>query len=161
MKSGKMFPVKPALPDGVKESPPMLINEISHLCRAKMRAVNSEMSQESTRLIIIHLARKDGVTQLDLVKLTHLKPPTVSVTLRKLEKLGFITQAPDPSDQRAVRVLLTEKGRELDRSTLQRIRETDEILMRGITDTESIQLMGLLERMRRNMLEDLGIAQEE
>lgn len=161
MKKGPLFPVKPPLPAGVKESPPMLINEISHLCRAKMRSVNSEMSQESTRLIIIHLARKDGVTQLDLVKLTHLKAPTVSVALGRLEKLGFITRAPDTGDQRAVRVYLTEKGRELDRSTLQRIRETDAILMQGITPDESLQLMDLLSRIRQNMLRDLGIAGEE
>ena len=161
MKKDQLFPVKPPLPAGVKESPPMLINEISHLCRAKMRAVNSEMSQESTRLIIIHLARKDGITQLDLVKSTHLKPPTVSVALQKLEKLGYITQAPDPGDQRAVRVFLTEKGRELDRNTLKRIRETDEILMKGITETESLQLMSLLEKIRDNMIKDLGISEEE
>lgn len=161
MKKQPLFPVKPPLPEGVKESPPILINEISHLCRAKMRAVNSEMSQESTRLIIIHLARKDGVTQLDLVKLTHLKPPTVSVTLGRLEKLGFITRAPDPGDQRAVRVYLTEKGRELDRSTLKRIRETDEILMKGITETESLQLMSLLKKIRDNMIKDLDISEEE
>ncbi|HOU10746.1 MAG TPA: MarR family transcriptional regulator [Clostridiales bacterium] len=161
MKKGPLFPIKPALPEGVKESPPMLINEISHLCRAKMRAVNSQMSQESTRLIITRLARKDGVTQLDLVKLTHLKPPTVSVTLGRLEKLGYITQAPDQGDQRAVRVYLTEKGRELDRTTLERIREIDEILMKGITPDESLQLMALLNKIRHNILQDLGITGEE
>ena len=135
MKKGPLFPIKPALPEGVKESPPMLINEISHLCRAKMRAVNSQMSQEST--------------------------PTVSVTLGRLEKLGYITQAPDQGDQRAVRVYLTEKGRELDRTTLERIREIDEILMKGITPDESLQLMALLNKIRHNILQDLGITGEE
>jgi len=160
MKKSGIMPPKLPLPEGVKESPPMLINEISHLFRAKMRESDNEMQQESTRLIIINLARKDGVTQLDLVKLTHLRPPTVSVALGKLEKLGYITRSTDRVDMRAVRVFLTEKGRELDRNTIKRILAADEILMKGITQEESRVLTSLLAKMRDNILDALSIAEE-
>lgn len=152
MKRTKIIPCKPLLPEVVKESPPVLINEISQLLKLKMKENENQVTQDSARLLILNLAQRDGVTQLDLVKATHLKPPTVSVTLKKLADLGFITRANDKSDLRAVRVYLTDKGRELDRDSFRRIALADNLLMKGITENESRILVALLTKMRDNLL---------
>jgi DNA-binding MarR family transcriptional regulator len=152
MKRTNIIPCKPLLPEVVKESPPVLINEISQLLKLKMKENENQVTQDSARLLILNLAQRDGVTQLDLVKATHLKPPTVSVTLKKLADLGFITRANDKSDLRAVRVYLTDKGRELDRDSFRRIALADNLLMKGITENESRVLVALLTKMRDNLL---------
>lgn len=139
-----------------EETPPMLINEISRLFASIMREHENEMIQESVRLIIISLSIKDNVTQLDLVHRTHLSPPTVSLTLKRLEKAGYVSRITDTTDQRAVRVHLTEKGRKLNRDSLKNIHNTDKIMMRGISDEESELLIPILRRMRDNMLEGLA-----
>ena len=136
------------------ETPPMLINEISRLFAAKMRENEGEMQQESVRLIIISLAHQQGVTQLELVRRTHLSPPTVSVTLKRLEALGYISRVTDSIDQRAVRVYLTEKGEQMNMTSLQNVKRIDSILMKDITEQEKEILLGLLRRMRHNILEE-------
>lgn len=136
------------------ETPPMLINEISRLFAAKMRETENEMQQESVRLIIISLIHQEGVTQLDLVHRTHLSPPTVSITLKKLEAAGYISRTVDTQDQRAVRVFLTEKGRQLNEASLKSIKALDAILMQGLSADETETLLNLLRRMRDNILDE-------
>ncbi len=137
-------------------TPPMLVNEIARLFHARMRDVELKgvMSQDSARLIMRELARQDGVSQLYLTRTTHLKAPTVSVTLRKMEEEGLVLREADPNDQRAVRVLLTEYGKEHNRRVFARLRELDATLMEGFDETETETLMGLLLRMRENILPD-------
>ena len=149
------LPMPPPHKDGHKEPPSRIINEISRLFAAKMRESESEMTQESVRLIIICLAHGDGITQLDLVKKTHLSPPTVSITVKKLENLGYISRVSDAEDQRAVRVYLTDKGRQLDDSARNAVHNINNILMQGITPEQTELLTQLLGHMRDNLLEHL------
>jgi DNA-binding MarR family transcriptional regulator len=82
------------------------------------------------------------------------------VTLSRLEKLGYISRVADPDDMRALRVYLTDKGRELDRDSFRRLREADDILMKGINEEESAFLTKLLTRMRDNILDALKNGEE-
>lgn len=142
---------------GKLEAVPRLMRDITRLGRARMRACDhSVMARESTRLIIINLSHGEGVTQLDLVKKTHLRPPTVSVELKRLEEEGYIRRESDPDDMRAMRVYFTEKGRQLDRESFGHAVETDAIIMKGITPEEADTLEKLLTRMRENILTELN-----
>ncbi len=133
---------------------PMLVHEITRLFDERMRRTTTEplQTQNSCRMILRNLSRMEGCTQLDLVRLTHLKPPTVSVTLKKLEDSGFVRRETDANDQRAIRVYLTEKGRELNASTLARLKECDAILTEGVSEAEQAFLLQVLTKMRDNML---------
>lgn len=146
----KMFS-RPKPPCSIKESPPMVIHDISRLYAAKMRENESEMQQFSVRHFIINLSFEDGLTQLELAKRTHLSTPTISVTAKRLEKLGYITRVADSNDMRALRVFLTDRGRELVESSRRASIEADNILMQGFTAEESETLLSLLNRMRTNI----------
>ena len=100
------------------------------------------------------LAREDGCCQLDLVRKTHLKPPTVSVTLKRLEADGLVERRADPMDLRVTRVYLSPKGQEHNRRVISRLHETDAELMQGFSEEEISQLLHFLERMRNNILPD-------
>ena len=65
-----------------------------------------------SRRILFTLAHDDGLTQLQLVKLTHLTAPSVSAALVKLENDDLVKRVTDTKDLRQIRVYLTEKGRE-------------------------------------------------
>ena len=147
----------PHFQQGKLEAVPRLMREITRLSSTRMRACDHTiMARESTRLIIINLSHGEGVTQLDLVKKTHLRPPTVSVELKRLEEEGYIRREADPEDMRAMRVYFTEKGRQLDRESFAHAVETDSIIMRGITPEQADILEKLLTRMRENILTDLN-----
>lgn len=138
--------------------PPRMIMEISRLLRFRVRRDEEEgvMAGSTARLVLAHLAVRDNINQLELVRLTRLKAPTVSVLLRRMEQEGYVCRMPDPDDRRAVRISLTEKGREFDRRHLCNITTNDHLAMRGIGADEEAVLMALLTRIRDNLLEKEG-----
>lgn len=157
MANKKMMLPPPPEREELRETPqaPRLIIEISRLLRFRVRQGEEEgiMSQNTARLVLMHLAVKDNVNQLELVRLTRLKAPTVSVLLRRMEEEGYVTRIPDTADRRAMRVVLTEKGREFDRRHLSNISTNDQLAMRGIEGEDEETLMRLLARIRDNLLE--------
>lgn len=139
-------------------SPPMLINEISHLFFDRMRATDppeSTLTAQGCRLLLRALIEQGEVTQGTLATLTHLKPPTVSAALREMEREGLVCRTQDKQDKRATRVCVTEKGRTAHEEIRTRLRAMDGILMQGISEEERDQLLMLLTRMRDNVLRDL------
>ena len=135
-------------------TPPMLVNEIARLFHAKMRSFETDslMTQDSIRLILRELGHADGCSQLELVEKTHLKPPTISVTLKKLEDEGLVVRQHDPMDMRVTRVYLSQKGREHQALVRERLHCVDMTLMQGFDEEETAQLLQFLERMRNNIL---------
>ena len=139
-----------------KKTPMQLIGEIHRLMGDKIRSGGEEhpIGQKSGRLLMIELARKDGRTQLDLVHATHLKAPTISVALQKLEKEGYVSRRPDEYDLRATRVFLTDKGRALDNKIRKRIYEEESAAMKNLTESESETLVRLLTKIKNNMIDE-------
>ncbi len=151
---GKL-PKMPERPER-KDAPlaPRLVIDISRLLRARMqREESGVMAQSTARLVMAHLAMTDSMGQLDIVHLTHLKPPTVSVLLRRMEEEGYLSRVTDPTDRRAVRVALTEKGRGYDRNQLRRISTNDHQAVKDFSAEELTLLESLLTRMRDNLKE--------
>jgi DNA-binding MarR family transcriptional regulator len=157
MKEKQMLP--PRLPEReeLREVPqaPRMIMEISRLLRFRVRQGEEEgvMAQNTARIVLAHLAVQDNLNQLDLVRLTRLKAPTVSVLLRRMEQEGYVRRVPDEHDRRAVRVSLSEKGKDFDRRHLSRISTNDQTAMRGIDSEDQETLVRLLSRIRDNLLE--------
>jgi len=110
----------------------------------------------SYRMLIYHLARMHpGVTQLELVKATHLKPPTISVTLQKMERDGLVTRRDNEDDLRQTLVFLTEKGIAIDERIHRLHEEGDAIALSGLSEEEVDMLSALLNRVIDNLLEEL------
>ncbi len=133
---------------------PRLVMEISRLLRARMHHEDcGVMAQSTARLVMSHLAVNGTLGQLDIVKLTRLKPPTVSTLLHRMEAEGYITRVTDEHDHRAIRVALSEKGRQFDREQLRRLSTNDHQAVKGFTAEEQATLEALLRRMRENLTE--------
>lgn len=140
----------------IKNAPPsMLINELSKLFNDHMRQKTEAMGMaEGWRRMLFHLSHNESLTQLELAKCTHLSTPAVSVTLQKMEAEGLVARRPDPNDQRAVQVCLTEAGREADRKVVNAIHETEHMMLQNITEEEINSIRPVLERMYRNLTEE-------
>ena len=135
-------------------TPLMLINEISKLFGNHMRKHDDPTLNTSFRHILFHLAHQDGRTQLELANLTHLKPPTVSVSLVKLEAQGYVERCTDPRDHRQTRVYLTEKGRDVHRRVHAAIEEIEGKVTNSLTADERAELLSLLAKLRDNLIGD-------
>ncbi len=75
-----------------------------------------------------------------------LSTPTVSVSVRQLEKAGFLKRQPHPIDGRAVQLFLTPQGQALHEQTYAFRRQTFERLLAGLTPEERETLLALLEK---------------
>ena len=136
-----------------RNAPMMLVNEVSRLMWETIRrqGIEHPVTQKSGQLILIELSKRDGRTQLDLAEAAHLKAPTVSVSLQKLEREGYVSRRPDEYDLRATRVYLTEKGRELDERNKRIIREQEDRITSCLSDEESETLVRILMKLKENL----------
>ena len=126
----------------------MLVNNISKCFRDKMRIKTDELGLADTyRPIFWVLKNYDGCTQLDICKLTQLKAPTVSLTLQKMEQIGFIRRASDEDDKRNIRIFITEKGTEVQKEIERLLKETEEEFLKDFDESEREVLKKLLIKM--------------
>lgn len=134
-------------------TPSMLINQISKMFDEKMSDEEKKFGMSGGyRRMIFQLAHEDGLSQLDLVKRTHLTAPTVSVSLKKMESEGLVVRKTDDRDLRQVHVYLTEKGRDWDNFIKKKLKETEDEMHFGIPDDEWERLRQTLVKVFKNML---------
>ena len=131
----------------------MLLADISKAAKCAMHKESEAAGlSHSYRAIIFHLSRTDGITQLELSRLTQLKPPTISVTLQKMESEGLVSRKSDGEDLRKTIVTLTDKGRGI----ISRIEEVfddyDKTITNSLTKSEIETLKTLLIKVRAGVL---------
>ena len=143
--------------DTHSQTPMMLINDCSRMFRHKMRRFADDAGVPcGYRELLMCLAfaksvGKDWLTQYELARHTHLTPPTVSVTLQKMERDGYIVREPDESDMRQMRVTLTEKGLAVDQANRRKAAEIEEQAAQGLTEEEVGELLRLLNVFCQNL----------
>ncbi len=132
----------------------MVINEISKLFHDNIRNNVEKLGVKGGyRHLLFHLAFNDGCSQFELAKKTHLKAPTVSVTLQNMESDGFIRRETDENDLRSYKIFLTEKGWEYHRLVREAIKKFEEQLMEGVSDEDTESLKRILLVLRNNLLD--------
>jgi len=78
--------------------------------RLKSRAAGGQLDRASV-FVLYHVLSSGPVRLSDLAKSMGLDASTVSRHVGNLESGGHLTRTEDPSDRRASRVLLTDRGR--------------------------------------------------
>lgn len=106
---------------------------------------------QSYRGILFHLDHEDGLTQQELSKRIHVSPPSVSVTLQKMERAGLLERRVDKNDQRSVRVFLTQAGHEVNERIHSELCKVDMQLERGLSEEEKRTLRRIFAKMNENL----------
>ena len=87
----------------------------------------------------------------DLEQTFQLSHPSVSGTLSRLEKKGFLEARPDPDDHRLKRLYLLPKGLECHKQLHFTIQSIEEQIVQGFTPEEAELFSQLLTRSMANM----------
>ena len=85
-----------------------------------------------------------------LAEKLEISPAAVAVSLKKLEKTGYISRQCDSRDNRVNQIVITEKGQDMIRRSVEYFREIDENMLKGFSEQEIQELNGLLTRMQQN-----------
>ncbi len=128
------------------------VNRVSFLFAS---AVYKEMDKigirPSYRNIMSSLCENESLTQLELVKITNLKAPTISITLRSMERDGIVSRVKNDIDRRETHVAITDKGRKIYQKMLVSIEKIQKKMTNGLTDKEAEQISAILKKMSDNL----------
>ncbi len=94
-----------------------------------------------------------GVHVHQVAEMLGVSTPTVSVSVRKLEREGWLRRKMDPADRRAARLFLSAKAEILAKQVSNRRRKYVNEFMEALTSTEQEQLLNLLEKAITNLEE--------
>ena len=101
--------------------------------------------------VLLELNRWGELNQRELAERTRVTPATMSGTLKRMEKAGFITRTADENDARISRVSLTDAGRIQCENARRGFDTACHQLLAGL-DTEDLHQLGsLLTRIQENL----------
>ncbi len=131
----------------------IVMHQLMHLSRyhAVLRMEDMELNPSQAGILFI-LNSHGRLSQRQLAQKIGITPPSMTVTLRKLEELGFIHKEPDEKDQRIIRIRLSEAGKECIEKLKSIMDEMEEILYQGFSVEEKLLFRRLLLAMRENLL---------
>lgn len=143
-------------PDFDKLTEGMLLGDISRLFDARVRRETERAGfPQGYRRIVFHLSHNERLTQNELVKLTHMKAPSISVQLRNMEQEKLITRKADEKDMRKSYISLTEKGRECEKFFISKCKETEKVMFENFSEDEMKILKEYLKRITNNLISDM------
>jgi DNA-binding MarR family transcriptional regulator len=105
------------------------------------------------QFILDSLWREDGQTPGELAHHIGVETPTVTRAAQRMEVTGLVKRIPDPDDARLVRVYLTERGRKVQKLMPALLNTATEEVLTGLTQEERVELVRLLKRVQKNLLE--------
>ncbi len=131
------------------------VNQASFLfASAVYREMDKIGIRPSYRNIMQSLCDNESLTQLELVKITNLKAPTISITLRCMERDGIVTRVKNDIDRRETHVAITDKGRKMYQKMLASIDKIQKKMTNGLTDKELEQMSSTLKKICDNLGSD-------
>lgn len=97
------------------------------------------------------IGEREGISQRQLAQILHVTPPTVAVTVKRLEKSEFVCRKTDPMDMRVSRMYLSEKGKSITKEIVTLMETNERILTTGFSEEELEQMKSLIGKMISNM----------
>lgn len=110
--------------------------------------------------LLMEISAMPNASQKELAEREHVSGATVAVSLKKLEKGGYIERGVAENDNRYHQIRITEKGSRVVDKSIRIFRKTEEDLMKGFSEEEKEQFLEYLYRVYRN-IEDASKTESE
>ncbi len=133
--------------EDLKQAAQRFLRLAARLRRIGTQPAEREMPASPSQVALMEvIASSPGCSLQEMAATLQLAPPTVSIAVRQLERLGWVERRPHPTDRRALQIFLTEEGEKMYRRAMTFQRRKFENLLRGLTPSERATLLDLLER---------------
>lgn len=137
---------------GLESFAPYLMNRIMGRYNASLRAEMAEHDLSTPKmraLAVLAVVARPLVGQLAVYAV--VEQSTLSRALDGLEADGLVRRVPDPADNRAIRVGITEAGRETFDRLWPHMAQAQDQMFSGISDAERRAFIGTLQTILRNI----------
>jgi DNA-binding MarR family transcriptional regulator len=133
----------------------LLMGIVAHLHRRVTAAAFArEGITRSQPWILDYLAENDGCIQRELADRSHFDPASITSALVGMEEQGLVRRESVKGDRRALKVYLTDLGREKQRYVQQVFTQTEARALEGFTQEEIDALEDYLQRIHQNLEKD-------
>ena len=116
--------------------------------RGMYREFDLNRSQASV-LFVLH--QKDTISQKELAEQLNVTAQSITSSIQKMEREGYITREQDRHDQRVMRLALTEKGRSCIQSVKNVADRMEKVLFEDMNPEERLLFRRLLKQMSDNL----------
>jgi len=126
-----------------------ILGIVSHRAKVAAKDMYSVFDlNRSQASILLTLHHCESMSQKDLAKQLNITAPSITSSIRKMEQFGYIARQ---TDQRVMRLALTEKGRSCIQSIKDVTDKMEEILLKGMSVEEKILFRRLLVHVNNNI----------
>lgn len=94
-----------------------------------------------------YVEQHDGCTQQEAAEAMNVSAPAVAVSVKRLQKAGFLKKEADPGNLRKSRLSLTDTGREISRTFRQNFDELDMAAFGCLSEEEAGALLSLMNKI--------------
>lgn len=139
-------------PDDKNHIASMKFRMVEHMMRRIIeRRVSNTGVYRSQHQLLAHLCHHSNYSQADLAEQLEISPAAVAVSLKKLEKGGYIVRESKENDNRANLIQITEKGNEVIKNSISIFTEVEQRTYDGFTEEEMEMLNAYFDRMYDNL----------
>lgn len=134
-------------------------HEIIHLFRNSYRSFNRLVGRriansgvyQSQHQLLMKLGHNPNCSQIELADKMNISPAAVAVSLKKLEKGGYIVRKTSQEDSRFKQVEITGKGREVIEKSIEWFDCMEQEIFEVFSDEELEQCKQYLERIHKRL----------
>lgn len=131
------------------------VNYLSRILRHRFNnVVNEEGLFSGQQDIFLFLTHNDGATISEIAGKLGVSNASASVSIKRMEKSGFIIKKPDEHDARITKLYLTEKGKAVPERIKEKMFIQDKNLTKGMTKDEILIFSDLLDKAINNLKEE-------
>jgi len=102
--------------------------------------------------LLMEISKNQNTSQKDIAASMDISPAAIAVSLKKLEKGGYINKEMDEGDNRLNQITITEKGNKVVEQSKQIFDFTDRKVLEGFTEEEKLTLSVLLKKLDANLV---------
>lgn len=101
--------------------------------------------------MLFHIAHTPGIPQKELAERLEISPPSVAISIRRLETAGLVERRRDSRDGRVIRLFLTPEGEKMDAACARGRSFLMDTMYEGLSPKEQRELYRLLGKMIENL----------
>ncbi len=139
----------------------MIGPRINYLAKHMRKVFNQTLAQQGLfsgqQDILFAIVENEGIMLGELADMLGIAVATASISVKRMEKSGFIIKKTDESDARITRLYPTEKAKRAPENIRSKMDSLEALLKRGMTAQEVNTLSKLLEKAIQNMQGDVGV----
>ena len=138
------------------------VNFLSRLIRCRFNEVIAEQGLYSGQQdIIFALIENEGITSSKLAQKTGVSNATMSVSIKRMEKAGFVLKKTDNDDARIIHLYPTEKAKAVPDNVRKNMDKLEAVITKGMDKESALQFARYLQLAINNLVENCDACHEK